>query len=92
MDFEYSSKTVSMMDRLESFMQAHVLPVNQEFHETTARGEYPMQFAHRLTVVRYMFEDVAAINHIERSVRKLNAAYVHTDHRSRVVEISAQIT
>jgi acyl-CoA dehydrogenase len=48
MDFEYSAKTQGMMDRLEGFMQAHVLPANQEFHETAARGEYPMALLDRL--------------------------------------------
>lgn len=48
MDFEYSAKTQGLIDRLEAFMQAHVLPANQEFHETVARGEYPLALLDRL--------------------------------------------
>ena len=48
MDFEYSGKTQGMIDRLESFMQSHVLPANQEFHATWARGEYPVGLLDRL--------------------------------------------
>lgn len=42
MDFEYSAKTKDLIARLLAFMDAHVLPQNHEFHEITARGEYPM--------------------------------------------------
>lgn len=48
MDFDYSAKTRDMMERLETFMAQHVLPTNQEFHETVARGEYPLELLDRL--------------------------------------------
>ncbi len=41
MDFEYSSKTKEMLERLESFMSAHVLPANPEYLEIAAAGAYP---------------------------------------------------
>ncbi|MGM0585354.1 MAG: acyl-CoA dehydrogenase family protein [Pseudomonadota bacterium] len=43
MEFDYSPKTMAMIDRLEDFMQSHVLPANQKFHEIAARGEYPLE-------------------------------------------------
>ena len=48
MDFEYSLKTREMITRLEAFMERHVLPANQEFHETASRGEYPLALLDRL--------------------------------------------
>ncbi len=48
MDFEYSAKTQGMIDQLDDFMQSHVLPANQEFHQTAARGEYPLALLDRL--------------------------------------------
>jgi acyl-CoA dehydrogenase len=53
MDFECSGKTQGMMDRLESFMQSHVLPANQEFHGTWARGEYPVALLDRLKAMAF---------------------------------------
>ena len=43
MDFEYSAKTLGLMDRLEDFMQSHILPANQKFHELAAAGTYPLE-------------------------------------------------
>jgi len=48
MDFEYSARTREMMERVEIFIARHVLPVNQEFHETAARGIYPLELIDRL--------------------------------------------
>ena len=48
MDFEYSLKTREMIGRLEAFMERHVLPANQEFHETASKGEYPLALLDRL--------------------------------------------
>ena len=48
MDFEYSLKTREMITRLKAFMVRHVLPANQEFHETASRGEYPLALLDRL--------------------------------------------
>lgn len=48
MDFEYSLKTRDMIERLEAFMERHVLPANQEFHETASKGEYPLALLDRL--------------------------------------------
>jgi len=48
MDFEYSLKTREMITRLKAFMVRHVLPANQEFHETASRGEYPLSLLDRL--------------------------------------------
>jgi acyl-CoA dehydrogenase len=48
MDFEYSLKTREMIGRLDAFMERHVLPANQEFHETASKGEYPLALLDRL--------------------------------------------
>jgi acyl-CoA dehydrogenase len=48
MDFEYSLNTLEMIGRLEAFMERHVLPANQEFHETASKGEYPLALLDRL--------------------------------------------
>jgi acyl-CoA dehydrogenase len=48
MDFEYSAKTREMMGRVEAFMERHILPANQEFHEAASRGEYPLALIDRL--------------------------------------------
>ncbi len=53
MDFEYSQKTREMIGRLGAFMQAHILPSNQAFHETAARGEYPLAILEPLKAKAY---------------------------------------
>jgi acyl-CoA dehydrogenase len=42
MDFAYSAKTLGMIERLEAFMEKHILPANQAFHDSVAKGEYPL--------------------------------------------------
>lgn len=43
MEFEYSTRTKKYLGLLEDFMQTHVLPVNQRFHELAAKGIYPLE-------------------------------------------------
>jgi acyl-CoA dehydrogenase len=42
MDFEYSEKVKGLIAQLQAFMEAHVLPANQEFLRIAEGGEYPM--------------------------------------------------
>ncbi|TCT08774.1 acyl-CoA dehydrogenase [Tepidamorphus gemmatus] len=53
MDFDYSPRTREMIDRLDGFMRTHVLPANQAFHETAARGEYPLAILEPLKAKAY---------------------------------------
>jgi acyl-CoA dehydrogenase len=53
MDFEYSLKTRKMIARLETFIERHVLPANQEFHETVSRREYPLALLDRLKATAF---------------------------------------
>lgn len=48
MDFEYSQKAKEMIDRLSAFMDAYVLPANQEFHDLASTGVYPLRVIERL--------------------------------------------
>lgn len=43
MDFEYSPRTKEYVERLEDFMQAHILPANARFHELANQGIYPLE-------------------------------------------------
>ncbi|SDN83694.1 acyl-CoA dehydrogenase [Lutimaribacter pacificus] len=43
MDFEYSPRTKEYVERLEDFMQAHILPANARFHELASQGIYPLE-------------------------------------------------
>ena len=53
MDFEYSEKTLAMMERLEAFMENHILPANQAFHELAHQGEYPLSILEPLKARAY---------------------------------------
>lgn len=53
MHFDYSPRTREMIDRLDGFMRTHVLPANQAFHETAARGEYPLAILEPLKAKAY---------------------------------------
>lgn len=53
MDFEYSAKTQGMIDRLERFMETHVLPANQRFHEIAESGIYPLDVIEPLKAKAY---------------------------------------
>ncbi len=53
MDFQYSDKTLAMIERLEAFMASHILPVNQAFHETAAKGVYPLDILEPLKAKAY---------------------------------------
>lgn len=43
MEFEYSARTREYVERLQDFMQAHILPANARFHELVAQGKYPLE-------------------------------------------------
>ncbi len=48
MDFAYSTRTLDMIEQVDAFMANHVLPANQEFHETWSAGAYPLALIDRL--------------------------------------------
>jgi len=52
-DFQYSDKTLAMIERLEAFMASHILPVNQAFQETAAKGVYPLDILEPLKAKAY---------------------------------------
>lgn len=48
MDFEHSARTQDLIAQLNVFMETHVLPANQEYHDTHASGKYPIDLIDRL--------------------------------------------
>ncbi|GGE47080.1 acyl-CoA dehydrogenase [Primorskyibacter flagellatus] len=43
MHFDYSDRTKAMIDQLQAFMDAHVLPANRRFHELAEQDIYPLE-------------------------------------------------
>lgn len=43
MDFAYSPKVIDLQQRLWAFMEDHVIPANQQWHEQAEAGHYPIE-------------------------------------------------
>ena len=43
MDFEYSQRTRDLLCQVTDFVENHVLPANQRFHDIAATGAYPLE-------------------------------------------------
>lgn len=48
MDFSYSPKVVALQERLNDFMDRHVLPANAEWHRQVHAGSYPLDLVNEL--------------------------------------------
>lgn len=43
MDFEYSERTRNVLSQVSDFIESHVLPANQKFHQIAATDAYPLE-------------------------------------------------
>lgn len=43
MHFDYSDRTKALMAQLQAFMDDHILPANQKFHDLAHQGIYPLE-------------------------------------------------